>query len=564
VKLKLIGYSIIVAMIFVIMASVASADFDDLIGGAIASSKSGSGDGMLEQHFVYDTTTANNPILWVSARVDGAVLSGAAGTFIGSFDTVTKKTKSAGTLVANGYNLNVGVDGKVAVNIAKTSTEGNGVAYSELYAESTVDIADREASGEAEASAFVYLDGTGTISATTNARDLTYNTYLAPTPGAFADLNAPGYVKGTVALTGQTSRGGTVFGEAEIESFGEAEDGPTGTYAEANVEEEFNLFATNGISFDGRSQIAAIVNGEEFAEPTVLAFPGGPVIEVADIEAFSKLSGLASVFRRNDVAVAMGEFGCYADSQNGVYATELTELGAYANRLVADPDPANAVRATSKLESAEWSAAAADLMGRAGAPLTAFQMPGPIGFQGLLASVSGETGFTENGNSIMLPGSGVGAASTGANQVMAMLEHEQEAWADDVGDIGLYEEVEAIIMGPQFSGVDTGGAGAYCGVANQNLFVTGSDGKNEDTLFGPILGGNQFTAIETIANQNMIIWTNGALLVPGGHQSFSKPIFSITPQGIGFGVESGPNIWYWQAAGQGGALFLYETGVIFV
>jgi hypothetical protein len=442
--LRLIGYSIIVAMILMIIASAASAtQTTSSVGGVAAVAASGAGYGEAMGEFFTNDDDPNIPFLSADVWAEGFVDQGTTGTFAASYDTGGAKSKSFGTLTGTGYSLKTTVNGKPAVAISKTSTAGSAYAFAELYAYATGDIAGYYAEGEATAYAEASLTGVGSVSASAPATEVSYDAIVSPVLEPYVISEAIGNVKNTAVTIAGTvdDPNDNIYGYGEVGSYSWAdEDGGVAVGTYADVWEDFYLQARKQISFDGPTKITATVTGEEFAEPVAYWLTFQPEPEaMSDVEATSKLSGIASVYKKSDYASSYADFWAEArsyPSTGDLYADEGMYLYGYASRLLADSNAQNAARGTAKVDSATWSAAA----------LADYQEIGQVG-------VEGETGFTENGGGIMLSGVGVGAATKGANVVYAAIEQGEES------DFytGLDEWVRVTLQAPQYSGTDTGG-----------------------------------------------------------------------------------------------------------
>jgi hypothetical protein len=249
------------------------------------------------------------------------------------------------------------------------------------------------------------------------------------------------------------------------------------------------------------------------------------------------------VYKKGDYASSYADFwaAAYEYPVSGIfYADEGMYLYGYASRLLADPNAQNAARGTAKVDSATWSAAA----------LANYVGYGQVG-------VEGETGFTENGGGIMLSGVGVGAATKGANVVYAAIEQGEES------DFytGLDEWVRVTLQAPQYSGTDTGGVGAYVGLANLNMYLMDPDYLSPSPF--PIVSTGLIWT-KTIENQNGVWWNNNAIYTAQGHAFFGTPQDSISPIDSGVPVEVGPIAWTWQAGGVSGAYIAYKAATVYV
>jgi hypothetical protein len=409
-----------------------------------------------------------------------------------------------------------------------------------MYAEAYGDLANYYAQGTAYAYATAYLSGIGTVSASVPATEISYDAIVATLdPGT---VEAVGNVKNVaVTIAGSVDDPNDVIsGWGMVGSYSYAdEDSEDLGYTYGEVWEDFGLDARKQISFDGPTKITATVTGEEFTEP--IASWGTALEAMSDVEATSKLSGLASVYKKNDFATSYADFGAeaYANAETGEsWADEWMYMYAYAQRLLADPNAANAARGTAKVDSATWSAASMINDGNT--------------YQ---TGVEGETGFTENGNGIILSGLGVGAATIGANVVYS--EIDQYMWADI--DEGLGEYLEVGLQAPQYTGTDTGGVGAYAGLANLNMYLMG---PAPEDMNNPFPTPTMLIWTKTVADQNGIWWNNNAILTAAGHSFFSVPEDSIQPTGTGVPFESGPIMWTWQAGSMSGAYLRYLAGTI--
>jgi hypothetical protein len=281
---------------------------------------------------------------------------------------------------------------------------------------------------------------------------------------------------------------------------------------------------------------------------------------IADLEATSDLFGLASAYKRMDWAISEGGLWIWGEADGPDQEVEAEEeMGTYtqSGRLVTDME--NEVRAESYVNDATWTASAFSIAARDG--------DGPnMEAAGLLASVSGETGITFDGNDaegnpILLPGLGAGAVlwKTAASPATAGVFHNQEAEFDGswfADDTRVREDFELELRGPPFSGADTGAAGAYGGLGPQSLFIMAPGQWNRGT--------SASTFVMDIDMQTAIYWMNGAMAQADGKNTFIKPTSAINPTWLGLLVEFGPEISQWLEPSGKAMNLEYTAGIVHV
>jgi hypothetical protein len=561
--MKLTKYSVLavlVAATFVLVAPTFAAVITEIIPGGATSVT-----GTAEAEAIGRIITNNNGF---SDNLDMFILAGArvnegrAGTAHAEFtlDAPVSRTVTSGT---GSYKLSTTIDGAVTADAEKLQTRGMVDAYGLIEAESGV--VNTSAGDltfgvdEVNGSAIVgsHIRATGTAIATATAEGLAQYRTVGQTdvlPGSEYNLEVFGKAEGITALDAVNTFGGSVTGawydavrdiwvearyaHADITAEGFALDDDDVTFAA--VSENLSLAAQRGISFNGESSIEGIVIGDEQAESLYFSDEGGVIgaaESIADVEAVSEETGFARAFNRNDIAfVQVNETAAaFAEAEVGSELSNSTNDAYVATLAERKSGPSTTtVEAQGYLPFAEWTASG----------LTADDDAQP--FHVAQTGVNGMTGFTDDG--LIAPLEGFGAASmlnrgrTGHAQAVIRV-NETAGFVTDFANPGTFINekfsllLEAPVASLTTSSLDA--AGAYGGVLDQNLFVT-----------GPALDG-QVPVVEAefsmaLMDQNAINWLEGTNVNTfPGHFFFSQLTlddFTIEPPGAGILRIIGPTI----------------------
>lgn len=473
----------------IVLASSASADWVQQVGGIASSSINGGTAGLANGEANYALTDDGHK-LSEALEVVADVANGNKGSASAAWDTQGeqgfKQLFKDEFDEGNGF-VSTSLNGVISVNVAKTSTDGIAHADAGMHAESGAQ-EDDHVFAKTSLEANLALTGAGSALAAVEGATAKADSEIIPDPLNEDTVNyATSQVAGDIKLTASNKDdstlaklGGVASGSARIASKTYANfDG-----SKSKTTEHMDLHANRGYSFTGMSYADGYLNGQEMAE-SVWNF-ADDAVSTTDLESASQINGMVLALNIRDRADMEANLKpwAHAEADNNV-AEAGVNLGEYA-QVTRDTVYAGKVKAQAEgyIPVANWQATAA--------------ITDPC-FENRLAFVSGEQGLAWNGVPDQNPGFGVGAWILNPYNRPQTAAVGVKQFASTEGDGKAIAAFQLYLNGMKtITGTSDDAVGAFGAIANQMVSVKNVGEGDDLSDFAP-----------TIKDVNAINWLEG-------------------------------------------------------